>query len=94
MGKSKTKSKFILGAILGATAAALLTPVAGKKTRENLIKIGKDMGLDTDAIGEKARELKQEIETRGADFIKAQTGITVKNPAKRRAKAKTNSKNK
>lgn len=34
-------TKFLLGAILGAAAAALLTPVAGKQARAELKKIAR-----------------------------------------------------
>jgi gas vesicle protein len=47
MGKT---AKFIFGAIVGATAAALLTPVTGKRARKEALKIAKKVGIDTDKL--------------------------------------------
>jgi len=46
------KSKFLVGAILGAAAAALLTPVTGKKTRDSVKKAAKRVGVPTDGVAE------------------------------------------
>lgn len=43
MGKS---GKFIFGALLGAAAAALLTPVAGKEARTSLKKVANKKSLE------------------------------------------------
>ena len=56
MGKS---SKFVAGAVLGAVAAMLLTPVAGKKVREQVKKLAKRAGIDADALGKHAQQLVQ-----------------------------------
>jgi len=39
-------SKFLFGAIVGALAAAFLTPVSGKKAREKVSKLAKKSGID------------------------------------------------
>lgn len=49
--------KFLLGALLGAAAAVLLTPVAGKKARGSLKKMAVKQGLPLEAIEAKAEEL-------------------------------------
>ncbi len=43
-------SKFFLGALLGAAAVALLTPVTGKKARSVFSKAAKSAGIPTDKI--------------------------------------------
>lgn len=79
------KTKFIWGAILGATAGALLTPLTTKKGRAKLVKLGQDLGLDTGAIGEKAKELTQELEGQGVALLKGKAGIAIKSSVLRRA---------
>ena len=49
--------KFLLGALLGATAAVLLTPVTGKKARSSLRGLAEKKGLDTSAIQSKVESL-------------------------------------
>lgn len=49
---SKT-GKFIAGAILGAAAAALLTPVSGKKARAKINATAKKAGIDLGKYGVK-----------------------------------------
>jgi len=53
------KGKFLFGAMLGAAAAALLTPVAGKKTRQKLSKTAKKVREDemVSQIVEKGEEV-------------------------------------
>ncbi|PIQ78445.1 MAG: hypothetical protein CO042_03550 [Parcubacteria group bacterium CG_4_9_14_0_2_um_filter_41_8] len=43
--------KFLFGALLGATAAALLTPFAGKKARQKLSKTAKKVTEDERVSG-------------------------------------------
>lgn len=78
MGKT---AKFIFGAIVGAAAAALLTPVTGKRARQEASKIAKKAGIDTDKLNS------------AADFlVKKSEQIFEKSkepPAKRRTRAKT-----
>ena len=40
------KGKFVFGALLGAAAAALLTPVAGKKARKKVADTAEKAGID------------------------------------------------
>ncbi|OJI07629.1 hypothetical protein BK004_00895 [bacterium CG10_46_32] len=42
--------KFLAGALIGAAAAALLTPIAGKKARKKMMEAASKAGLDRDAI--------------------------------------------
>jgi len=49
MGKSK---KFLAGALLGAAAAVLLTPVAGKKARKKVVEGLEKAGVDRETIAE------------------------------------------
>lgn len=86
------KSKFILGAILGAAAAALLTPVTGRKAREKLVKLGEGMGFDSDIVKKKVDEFARE----GAAILQEAVGArrSAKRPVARRSQSKTNSKNK
>ncbi len=47
MGKS---SKFLIGALLGAAAAALLTPVSGKRARGSALRAAKRAGVPTEKL--------------------------------------------
>jgi gas vesicle protein len=40
-------SKFLAGALLGAAAAALLSPVSGKSARNKVKKVAQKAGVDT-----------------------------------------------
>ncbi len=69
MGKA---AKFIFGAIIGAVATALLTPVSGKRAREQASKIAKKAGLDSkklssvaDFVVKKGREFLDEAKIQG-----------------------------
>lgn len=78
--------KFILGALLGATAAVLLTPVTGKKARSALRTTAVKKGLNVEAVQEKV----QELLARGEELVK---GAAPAAPAKRgSARSKTKSK--
>jgi len=54
MGKS---SKFLLGALLGAAAAALLTPVAGKRARAKVKQAAKQAGVPTGSLEDAVSKL-------------------------------------
>lgn len=64
------KGKFFFGALLGAAAAALLTPVAGKKARQKLQKTAQKVKQDdtVSQVMEKGSQVfdkvKQEAEQR------------------------------
>lgn len=65
---SKT-GKFIAGAILGAAAAALLTPVSGKKARAKLKAGAQKAGLKTEKYEAKLQSLVDE----GANLLQRLT---------------------
>jgi len=78
--------KFILGALLGAGAAILLTPVTGKKARGALRATAVKKGLDVEALQEKMEGLL----SRGKDLAKT---IMPAEPVERRStKRKTKTK--
>ena len=52
-------SKFVLGAIIGAAAAALLTPVSGKKARDKVKSAAGRAGIDTKELEKKVKSLAQ-----------------------------------
>jgi gas vesicle protein len=65
-------SKFIFGAVLGAVAAALITPVAGKKARTRLKQAAQKAGVDTKKLDkqiggiiEKGGQLLREVKQSG-----------------------------
>jgi len=60
-----SKSKFLAGALLGGLAAALLTPLSGKKNRDKVKKVAQNAGLDTKKIESKVSELTK----KGAGFF-------------------------
>jgi len=68
------KSKFVAGALLGAVAALLLTPVTGKKTRASLKKAAKRAGVPTDRM-EGAID---SIIEKGSEMLAAADGTTRK----------------
>lgn len=74
---------------MGAAAAALLTPVTGRKAREKLVKLGEDMGFDSDTVKKKLEEFAGEGSAIVQEALKLPR--SAKRPATRR---KTNSKNK
>ena len=51
--------KFIAGALIGAAAAALLTPIAGKKARKKIMDAAKSAGFDAEKIDEFAQSAKK-----------------------------------
>lgn len=78
--------KFILGALLGAGAAVLLTPITGKKARGSLRQAAEKRGLDVKAIQSKVESLWE----RGEELAKT---VVPEAPAKRRStRSKTKSK--
>lgn len=85
------KAKFVLGAILGAAAAALLTPVNGRKAREKLIKMGEDLGIDPDEVKKKVEDLARES---GVIIQEALSGRKRAAAPKKSVRRKTNGKNK
>ncbi len=52
--------KFIAGAILGAAATALLTPVSGKKMRAKINSSAKKAGIKTDKYEAKLQTIVEE----------------------------------
>jgi len=50
-------SKFVLGALVGAVAAALLTPVSGKKARDKVKHTASKAGLDANKIEKRVHSL-------------------------------------
>lgn len=73
--------KFLLGALLGAGAAVLLTPVTGKKARSSLRNLAEKKGLDAGALQSKAESLL----ARGAKLVQA---IKQEEPPKPKRKTK------
>ena len=72
MGKS---GKFIFGALLGAAAAALLTPVAGKKARKKVAQTAEKVGIDKEKIDQVVNQAKDF----GSDLLqKAQKAVKEK----------------
>lgn len=67
MGKS---GKFIFGALLGAAAAALLTPVAGREARTSLKKVANKRSLE-------------KIVESGSDLVNAALGNIVPKPRRK-----------
>ncbi|MBI2050508.1 MAG: YtxH domain-containing protein [Parcubacteria group bacterium] len=63
MGKS---GKFLAGALLGAAAAALLTPVAGKKARKKVAEGLEKAGVDREMVEETLRAAAK----KGSDLLK------------------------
>jgi gas vesicle protein len=83
MGKS---GKFMFGALLGAAAAALLTPVAGKKARKKVAETAEKAGVDK----EKIEQVKKQAKELGGELLDK-----AKEVAKERAASNdTNSKTK
>ncbi|MBU2575993.1 YtxH domain-containing protein [Patescibacteria group bacterium] len=67
--------KFVLGALLGAAAAALLTPIAGKKTRQKLQKTVEKVKSDerVNQIIEKGSEIFEKAKDAAGEKINQQT---------------------
>ena len=59
---SKT-GKFIAGAILGAAATALLTPVSGKKVRAKINSTAKKAGFKTEKYEAKLQDIVEQVGT-------------------------------
>jgi len=78
---SKT-GKFIAGAILGAAATALLTPVSGKKVRAKINSTAKKAGFKT----EKYEAKLQDIVEQGALLLR---NLSEGRPARLRRAGKT-----
>lgn len=76
--------KFLIGALVGAAAAALLTPVAGKKARQKLAEQAKKAGMDR----EKFEEVVETVAQKGSELLKqAQSSVGA-----RKTKTKTKKK--
>jgi gas vesicle protein len=77
------KSKFIVGALLGAAAAALLTPVSGKGARTKVKKAALKVGLDTNKLESQVGQLaKQGKGIIGSVIQKAEERVKTKTKKK------------
>jgi len=67
--------KFLFGALLGAAAAALLTPIAGKKARQKLQKTAEKVKSDErfSQIVEKGAEILAKAKDAASEKINPQT---------------------
>lgn len=80
---SKKKHRFLLGALVGATAGILLAPKSGKETREDIKKGGKKAYRKARKAGAKTvSEAKHVKRTVTRDAKKAAKSVGVKNKKK------------
>ena len=72
---TKKKHRFLLGALIGATAGVLLAPKSGKETRNDIKKAGKKTYRKARAAGAKtvasAKKVKRTVERDAKKAAKA-----------------------
>ena len=69
------KGKFLFGAALGAAAAALLTPVTGKKARQKMEKTAKKISQDDrfSKVMSKSEQIFDKAKTAAKEKIEAES---------------------
>lgn len=56
----------MVGALVGAAAAALLTPIAGKKARKKVVEAARKAGVDREALAAAA----DAVVEKGSEFLR------------------------
>ncbi|MBI1961452.1 MAG: hypothetical protein HYS45_01985 [Parcubacteria group bacterium] len=82
--------KFLAGALVGAAAAALLTPIAGKIARKKVMEAANKAGLDR----EKLEQAASAVMEKGSELLRqARKEALEKRGRKKAAGSKTKTKN-
>ncbi len=83
--------KFLAGALVGAAAAALLTPIVGKTARKKVMEAANKAGLDR----EKLEQAASAVMEKGSEFLRqAREEARERRARKKTAGSKTKTKSK
>ena len=80
--------KFLAGALVGAAAVALLTPIAGKKARQKVMEAANKAGLDR----EKLEEVASAVMEKGSELLRQARKEVAQKRNRGSSKTKTKSK--
>ena len=86
----RKSGKFLAGALLGAAAAALLSPVTGKKARKKVIEAANKAGLDRERLEGMANAVME----KGSEFLREARQEVAHKRGEGRGSSKTKTKSK